>query len=355
MRNSFFNKFILIIVIAVITLSWSSKNKLEDSIISGGQQPQITIDTKGTIRVVYGNKENIYCATSNNGGITFSKPVLVANIPGMHLGMSRGPQLATSNTTSIITAIDKKGNIYCYQLIHSTNQWKKLGVINDIKESAPEGLMGLAADTKDNFYATWLDIRIGKRNQLFFSMLPNRTGSWSKNKLIYQSPDQHICECCKPSLAVKDAQVTVMFRNWLHGSRDLYLITSNNNGNTFNGLKKLGNDTWKLNGCPMDGGGLVINNDNLVKTVWQRKGSVYYCEPDKAEKLVDRGRLCNISNNGSQSLITYQTGDSLKVKQLENKPVIFIGKGSFLKASFTDNKKIFCVWEQDDLIKYKLI
>jgi len=79
--------------------------------IGAGEQPHISRDPKGMIRVIYGQKDKIYCATSGDNGLTFSAPVLVAEVPGMHLGMSRGPQIASSAHYSIVTAMDKSGDI----------------------------------------------------------------------------------------------------------------------------------------------------------------------------------------------------------------------------------------------------
>src|SRR5919199_1471209 len=67
----------------------------------------------------------------------------------------------------------------------------------------------------------------------------------------------------------------MMFRNWINGNRDLYLITSSNNGKTFGQAQKLGVGNWKLNGCPMDGGGLAVNKNGTAETVWRREGKIY--------------------------------------------------------------------------------
>ncbi|MFI5159517.1 MAG: hypothetical protein ACHQF4_11670, partial [Sphingobacteriales bacterium] len=107
--------------------------------ISSGEQPQITVDNHGMVRVVYGQKDKIFCATLTDKGVTFSQPVLVAKVAKMHLGMSRGPQLATSANYSVITAQDELGTIHWYRLSHATKEWKDMGVINDVKGSAPEG------------------------------------------------------------------------------------------------------------------------------------------------------------------------------------------------------------------------
>ena len=154
--------------------------------------------------------------------------------------MSRGPQLASSGRYSVITAQDRDGNIHWYRLGNSSGQWESMGIVNDLKGSAPEGLMGLAADKNDNFYAVWLDTRTGGNNQIYFSSLFGKAVGWSKNSLAYRSPDGHVCECCKPNIAVQGSSVAIMFRNWLNGSRDLYLIKSLDAGKTFSAANKLG-------------------------------------------------------------------------------------------------------------------
>ena len=139
--------------------------------ISQGKQPQISTDTKGVIRVAYGQDDKIFCVTSTDKGLTFSKPVLVAEVPDMHLGMTRGPQIASSNRFSVITAMDEGGNIHCFKLSHLSKKWERIGLVNDLKGTTPEGLMSIAADHADNFYATWLDTRKDDKNQIFFSSL----------------------------------------------------------------------------------------------------------------------------------------------------------------------------------------
>jgi hypothetical protein len=348
-------KLLSMIFLAVLFLSLSSLSAINSNSIGDGQQPQISVDNKGTVRVVFGSENKIFCATSKDHGQSFSNPVLVALVPEMHLGMSRGPQLTSSANYSVITAMDKSGNIHWFQLNHATKKWKAMGIVNDLKGSAPEGLMSIAADKKDNFYAVWLDIRTGKHNQIYFATLSGKAVSWSKNILSYQSPDQHVCECCKPSIAVQGSSVAIMFRNWLNGSRDLYVTRSSNGGRTFAAAQKLGMDTWKLNGCPMDGGGLIIDPSNTVQTTWQRKGIVYYCQPGQPEIYIGNGRSCSISGSGTNSIINYQNRDTVKLVLLKSRKTQVVGNGSFLKSAVLPNDKIICVWEQDNMIKFKAI
>ncbi len=343
--------FLILPVLAFFNLS--SMATLAPQFIGKGQQPQVSIDGKGIVRVVFGDADEIFCATSTNQGISFGKPQLVAKLPQMHLGMSRGPQLASSKDFSVITAIDKTGNIHWYWLDHATGKWKYKGMVNDLKDSAPEGMINIAADDKNNFYAVWLDTRTGKHNQIYFSSLAATASKWSKNVMAYQSPDQHVCECCRPTVAVKGTSVALMFRNWLNGSRDLYVTRSADGGKTFSPAVKLGMDTWKLNGCPMDGGGMRINPLNVIQTVWQRKGDIYYATVGNPETYIARGRTCSIAGNGANPLITYQVGDTLNVVKYPQKAPVIIGTGSFLKAAQLNANTSLYVWEKDNHIMYR--
>jgi hypothetical protein len=350
--------FLLMIVLLV---SWSGT---KTDFISEGRQPQLSMDNSGVIRIVFGRTDNnfridsIFCTTSKDKGITFSKPVLVGTVPQMQLGMTRGPQIASSANYSIITAMGNKGNIYFFQLNHALGKWVAKGLVSDLAGSAPEGLMGAAADNNDNFYAVWLDIRKGKKNNICFSSLAAKEGKWSKNAIIYTSPDEHVCECCKPNIAVSGKQVNIMFRNWLNGSRDLYLMQSANRGNTFGPAKKLGTGTWKLKGCPMDGGGIAVNNTNTVHTVWQREGVVYYSKPNEDELQLAKGRSCSIAINTAKSnkvIVCMQDAGNVKILDVNNKKEIIVGEGSFLRSLILPDEKVFCVWEQDKLIKFKKV
>lgn len=317
-------------------------------LIAAGEQPQVTKDQSAVIRLVYGNGNQIFSASSTDNGETFSEPVLVGQVNEMHLGMTRGPQLASSRDFSMVTAIDKKGNIHSFRLTHKTGTWEKAGNVNDLEGSAPEGLMSIAADDKNNFYAVWLDLREKQKNNICFSSFNGRS-KWSKNQFAYKSPESHVCECCKPSIAVKGEQIAIMFRNWLRGSRDLYLTTSTASENTFSEARKLGIGTWPLKGCPMDGGGISIDSENDIHTAWQREGVVYYAAPGKPEEKIGDGR--NVSITGK--VITWGKGSNLVLKKINGEELV-VGEGSALKAIGLKDNSILAVWEKGDKIVFQI-
>jgi hypothetical protein len=340
------------IIMALTMVSTMAVRLPTEGIIAAGMQPQIAIDNAGVIRIIYGKGDSIYCATSVNEGSTFPDIQLVGVVPEMHLGMSRGPQIASSENYTLVTAMDRKGDIHSFRLDHQSDIWERTGLINDLPGSAPEGLMGIAADRKDHFYAVWLDTRNDKRNKISFASTADKGTTWSKNQIAYQSPDKTVCECCKPNIAVRDSKVYIMFRNWLDGSRDLYLMQSDNKGASFSDALKLGEGTWKLNACPMDGGGLVVGENGKVLTVWQRAGKIYLSEPSKEEILLGTGRNGSITDP-EDPVIAWQDGNKLMVLELNGHKESVVGEGSFIKADRTRDDKILYVWEKEGSIVFR--
>lgn len=336
-------------VVLLIFLSLSLTAVYPQMLVGQGEQPQTTMDQSGTIRLVYGNDDQIFYATSSDRGETFSEPVVIGRVKEMHLGMTRGPQLASSRDYSVVTAMDKKGNIHSFTLTHKTGAWKKTGNVNDLDGSAPEGLMSIASNDKNHFYAVWLDLRENRQNNICVSTFSGN-GRWSKNQFAYKSPESHVCECCKPSIAVNGNHVSIMFRNWLQGARDLYLVTSGNKGKTFSEAQKLGLGTWPLKGCPMDGGGVSIDSENNIHTAWQREGNVFYAQPGKPEQKIGEGRGVRMSGD----VIYWQKGSSLIFKRI-NGDAQRAAEGIAMEILEINDRSILAIWENDGKILSKKI
>ena len=75
----------------------------------------------------------------------------------------------------------------------------------------------------------------------------------------------------------------------LAGNRDMYLMNSKDSGRTFDKPVKLGNGTWPLDACPMDGGGLAADSSGRVTSIWRRKNDLYRCTSGEPETLLGRG------------------------------------------------------------------
>ena len=309
-------------------------------------------DKNGNVHIVYGAGDSIMYAFSSDKGTTFSVPLLISVLPKVYSFATRGPQIAVTATGIIVTAATSTGNIFSFRK-ESGGKWVSAGRVNDVDTIAKEGLMALSANS-ENAFAVWLDLRGNKRNKIYGSRSADGGKTWLKNRLVYASPDTTVCECCKPSVAVYGSQVAVMFRNWLNGNRDLYLVQSTDGGTTFSQAQKLGTGSWKLNGCPMDGGGLAINKDGIVQTVWRRGKSMYAATPGMSEKELGEGRGCTMETVNGRNLYAWvENGEVVVIQPQGQKKVI--GKGSQPVIKALDKDHLICVWENEKQIQASVL
>ena len=311
--------------------------------ITKGQMPNMTVDKNNIVHIVYGRGDSIMYISSKNG-VTFNSPSLVAVLPKLMSSAMRGPQIASAENGLVVTECTNQGNIYCYKE-GLPGKWTKIKRINDVNESAKEALMALSADGL-RVYTIWLGIRGAKGQNVYGSESVNGGKTWTKNILVYASPDGSVCECCKPSVVVKAENVFVMFRNLVSGNRDLYLIKSTNGGQTFGEAIKLGNGSWKLDGCPMDGGGLVINKNGNPETVWRREGRIFAASPGTREKEIGEGKGCSIETLNNKVFYAWSEGENIIVKKPDGTKMN-PGKGSLPLLKALNASQVICVWENE--------
>jgi len=246
------------------------------------RQPQLAMDGLTAV-VTYGAGNDVFAAVSNDGGQSFGKRVLVGNAGVISLGRHRGPRVAIGGGAIVVAAIagekgkGQDGELYTWRSTDLGKTWSGPKRVSDVPGAAREGLHALAAGPKGVFFATWLDLR-AKGTRLMAAISRDAGATWSPNFPVYESADGHICECCHPSVAIApDGALHVMFRNWLGGSRDMWVATSRDNGKSFS-AKKMGEGTWVLNACPMDGGGLAVKGNGELVTSWRREQKIFWTD-----------------------------------------------------------------------------
>ena len=327
-------------------------NNKSDFVIAHGQMPWITKGNDNNLDVVYGIGDSIMFTFSSDNANTFSKPTLISALPHVYTFATRGPQIAANQKGEIITACTSTGDIYSFYK-EKGEGWRQGNKVNDVDAAAKEGLMALSADG-ENAFAVWLDLRGNNKNKIYGAKSIDGGKTWSKNIMIYTSPDTSVCECCKPSVIVKGNNVYVMFRNWLRGNRDLYMIQSTDGGNTFGQAQKLGTGSWPLNGCPMDGGALSVKKNGDIQTVWRREGKIYTAVPGSPEKEIGTGKGCTIETLSNKNFYVWtENGDIVFINAQEQKKII--GKGSQPVLKALGNRQLICVWEDKKEIHASVI
>ncbi|HYR57760.1 MAG TPA: exo-alpha-sialidase, partial [Chthoniobacteraceae bacterium] len=250
-------------------------------------QPQVAVAPGGRIHVVFGKANAIFHASSSDGR-AFSPPVKVGELDKLALRMRRGPRIAASDTSIVITAISHAdGDLHAWTSADRGATWTEGARVNESAHSAREGLHAMAGDGRGLIAAVWLDSRSG-RNQLWSRVSRAGGRAWEPEVRVYESPDGHICECCHPSVAIGPrGEIFAMCRNWLDNARDLWMAESRDGGRTFAAAQKLGAGTWKLNACPMDGGALAVGPTGAPAAVWRRERAIFAGWTGTEKKLAE--------------------------------------------------------------------
>jgi len=253
--------------------------------IGDGIQPQIALGSNNEVILTWVHQNEIHFARSDDGGRLFSPSVKVAKPDTISAGMRRGPRIAGDNRRLVITTCIP--DLQAWASSDGGKTWQGPNPVCDQKNASREGLQGLTSLSGGGFMVVWLDGREG-RTEIWGSRSTDGI-RWSPNQCIYRAPGGPVCECCHPSIISNGKFVYVMWRNALDGFRDLYLTSSKDGGEQFGTAIKLGTGTWKLAGCPMDGGAVAVSPQGQPIGVWRRDKTIFSAYDNKAETLIGNG------------------------------------------------------------------
>jgi len=330
------------------------------------QQPQVAVDASGGIHIVYGVGDQIFYCRSDNGGKSYSKPAaLPQTISSMSLGMRRGPRIAAGNGLICIIANGSKfkgghGDHVAYRSSDGGKTWQGPSVVNDSPASAAEGLHALAIGPKGELCCAWLDFRDGKQG-VMSSTSSDGGLTWSKNLTVYRSPDGPVCPCCHPSVTYDEkGGLYVMWRNSLAGNRDMYVCKSSDGGKTFGEASKLGQGTWPLNTCPMDGGAVVAIAPDQLTTVWRRDKHIFLTLPREAkEQLLGGGEQPWVAATVEGSYVVWvkKRGEALYLLAPGKKQPVELAPHAgdpVIAAALAGRGPVVAVWEGRDNGRYSI-
>lgn len=319
------------------------------------KQPQAFVSPDGTVDVVYVVSDEIVVSTSQDSGATFKRAMSAIRCPNVAVGMRRGPRVVRTKTALVVSAIGgkqgkgKDGELFVWHSTDDGKTWSDVVTVNDVPAAAREGLHAMAVGSNGAIWCTWLDLRSGK-TEVYVSASSDDGKTWTANSLAYRSPDGSVCECCHPSVIVSNDTVTVMFRNSLAGSRDMYVATSKDEGKSFGSAKKLGQGTWKLNACPMDGGMLASDGKGSLVSAWRRNGEVYTASTGGREQLLGQGEQPWIASTATGPVIVWtagREGDLIVLSPASKQPQKLAGSARDPMVSSASNGKgpVIACWE----------
>ena len=309
-------------------------------------QPQLAVAPDGAIHVVFGRGGSIFHTRSRDGR-AFSPAVKVGEVEKLALGMRRGPRVCATEKTIAVTAVSHAdGMLHAWTSADGGATWIAGPPINTAANSAREGMHAMAGDGRGLIAVAWLDLR-NKGTELWSRVSRDGGLTWQPEVRIYASPDGHVCECCQPSIAIGPrGEVGAMWRNWLGGSRDPWLAVSTDGGVTFPDAKKLGAETWKLNGCPMDGGALAFAATGKPLAVWRRDKTVHAGETGAVEFSLAQNAaqpVVAIGKNGAAYV--WQQDGGLMLQRGPGSPARLANDAAFPAIATAADGKLLIVWE----------
>ncbi len=265
--------------------------------------PHVAVGDDGTALVVFAADEEIWCAVSGDGGASFRAPVRVGAAGRLESGLARGPRAVVLPDALAVLAIcgeqgqGRDGNLLAWRSADGGLTWKGPLRVNDVGDSAREGLFALAAGPGGQLFGTWLDLRSGA-TELWGDWSTDGGATWSEDVPLYRSPDGSICECCAPAAAFDPGSGNAMaiWRNKLGANRDMYaLVARRGSQSLVHEAQPLGDGHWELQACPMAGGGLAFSARGELITFWRRGQGLYTAAPGLSETQVGEGREASVA------------------------------------------------------------
>jgi len=298
-------------------------------------QPQVALGDNGSIHLTFGQGGSVYY-TKSQDGVSFGQPVLVGTLEKLALGMRRGPRVTVTRELILITAISHAdGNLHAWTSVDGL-KWRHQPQLNGTATSAREGLHALAGDGRGRIAAVWLDLRTGMMS-LWGKFSQDGGLHWTGDQLIYASPEGPICQCCAPSVAfAPDGRIGIMWRNLLQGARDLY-VTETKDGKRFTPATKLGQGSWMLNACPMDGGALAYDSENHRLPVWKRIRTVFTSEESSREQAIAEAAAQPVAAFiGTKPLLFWESKGALMIRDDSAPPRVYAAEAKSASIASKD-------------------
>jgi hypothetical protein len=270
----------------------------------------------------------------------------VGTLDALALGRHRGPRVAASGGSLVLTAIGKRPGatspeLWAWRSSDRGRSWSGPVQVTDATGAAQEGLHGLAASGR--FAATaWLDIRHGTM-RIYASRSSDGGANWGPNTEVYASPGGAVCTCCHPSVLVdQSGTLSVMFRNDIGGSRDMYLLTGSGPA------ERLGDATWPLSACPMDGGGLARSGGGAMVSAWRRGQQVFTAVPGQREQLVGDGMDPAVAVSGTRPVVAWTAPGGLSLATPAGPARVLDRAGSFASVAAFADGRVVLAWQRGE-------
>jgi hypothetical protein len=273
----------------------------------GQFNPFVTIDRRGGFYLVYvqrtGGASDVMLKHSIDG-VTFSPPVRVNDAPGDATVRNENPPkiaIGSNGEVYICWANERgrwKGNIRLARSTDGGRTFSPAITLNSDGDGEPVGhaFQSLAVDHRGRIYVAWIDERKkGKEDrgaEIWLSVSADGGKTFSPDRSILSD----VCECCRTNLQISaEGEIYLTYRTVPRTGamyRDVILAKSSDGGKTF-AQTTVSRDGWEINGCPVAGPGLNVDEAGHLTVVWfmgggAKPGLYYAYSADKGRTFSAR-------------------------------------------------------------------
>ena len=281
----------------------------------GAIQPQLLLDDRGTLHLIYytgdAHKGDLTYVRSNDFGKSFSNALRVNSQAGSAVaaGTIRGAQLAAGNRGAVHVAWNgsmearpegplnpdsgRRGMPMLYARMNESRSAFEPQRNLMLHSFGLDGGGSIAADPAGTVYVAWHGIGeseatgTGKegeaRRRVWIAKSADNGRSFANEEAAWPQ-ETGACGCCGMKIfADRRNNVYVLYRSATESvHRDIYLLTSQASGRSFEGRLL---HRWDVNACPMSSMDFA-ENGSMVVGAWETGGQVFWARVDRGAQGV---------------------------------------------------------------------
>jgi hypothetical protein len=284
------------------------------------EQPQLAVRGDGALALVFVAGGTSIRLSLRLPGKEWQAPATVADLPYLAAGMHRGPRVAFAGDAIVVACIEShwdsktktvagSGNLTVRRSNDGGAHWSAPVKVNGENGSAAEGLHALAAQG-DRVAVVWLDPRgEPKGSKVWCAESTDGGVTFGKDFIAHAGKSGPICPCCHPSLCLDTSgRPVVMWRDALDGNRDLYTGVIAEPGKAIRAPEAAGEGHWRIDACPMDGGGLGLAAAGKPISVWRREDAIFWAYAGKEHRLGGGRNPTLAAGAGTTALVAWEAG-----------------------------------------------